>query len=204
MRMKQLLENEVKVMKELYQFFHRKVSNDYVFAVLTVFIALFVLTIFYDGSLTNQALLVLCVGVLTYILVVYFYKMHRIQVVLNEDKELNQGAYRMIDTAVFSETHIYAYDHKQFKQMRYADVIVVAHMDNVFEKARPGYQGNHKVICRSQHDTIALFVRDEVIADQVMNFLATQNSHIRLENAPTKRQNITLQELQNWQVKGRF
>lgn len=191
-------------MKEVLCFFRKKMILDHAFYLGIGAVVLIVSTILYPRYAWIGRIMALSVLMILICLFLYLFKVIGVHVILAKADDIKNGDYKMIDKAVFTQENIYAYTYRQLRKMAYKDIVSVSHMENIFETARPGYRGNHKVICKSSDDVIALAVENGEIADRIMNFLASKNAQIILEHAPKQRVDVQLCDLANHQVKGRF
>ncbi|MBP3398900.1 MAG: hypothetical protein J6K75_03985 [Erysipelotrichaceae bacterium] len=121
-----------------------------------------------------------------------------------KENHINAAQCKIIENAAFNEEMVYAYSFQQMTALPYTDITVVRHVQNIHEKTRPGYKGNHKVVLMSKFDKILIPVKNEEIAEIIMNFIKTKNPAVEFQHKQSTYTPTHLSDLQNWSVDGRF
>ncbi len=191
-------------MKEAIRFFRRKIGVSYIFNMIIAVMVLVISIALYHTYLIAQIALY---GSVIYFLIPFVLYMKKSQMLNSffiQADDLNDGEYKTIDTSVLTQKHIYSYSLDQMVKMDYQDIVSAQHVGNIFEIARPGYRGNHKVIIKSDSQIIQMNVQNAEIADKILNFIATKNPSVLLENHRKEITKVQFHDLENWQVKGRF
>ncbi|MCI8541619.1 MAG: hypothetical protein HFE67_08955 [Erysipelotrichaceae bacterium] len=191
-------------MKEVNRFFKQKICIPYIFNIviglIVMAISLMFLKTYYLAWLT-------LLGGFAYFLIpllVYMKNLHKLKKFFANEEERTISEYKMIDTSVLTAQCIYSYSLDRMTKMNYQNILTVQHIDNIFEKARPGYRGNHKIVIKDSTQVIQITVQNEAIAETIMNFIATKNPDVTLLNFHKEISKVYLNDLQNWQVSSRF
>ena len=137
-------------MKEMIRFYRRKMCTSYSFNLVIATLVIAVSALFYQTYTVAQ--ITLFAGIVYFLIpfVLYMRKLHMLKSFFQSETDLDAGDYKIIDNAVFTAEHVYAYSMDQMVKMQYGDIISVQHVDNIFEVARPGYEGNHKVVLKDK------------------------------------------------------
>lgn len=191
-------------MEEVMRFFIKKMCINYIFHLVIAFIIVVLSAALYHVHVVAR---ITFYGGIVYFMipfVLYIKKLNLLKHFFETAEDLNQRDYKMIDTSVLTQENIYSYSFDQLVKMNYRDIQSVQHVDNIFEVARPGYRGNHKVIIKDGEQVIQMNVTNEKIAEKIMNFIATKNANVNLMNCHKETESVQLDALENWQVSGRF
>ena len=88
--------------------------------------------------------------------------------------------------------------------LSYDSMELARHNYNVYEQVRPGYTGHHKVVLQSGDIQILISVENKEIAEKILNFIQTKNPAVTFCHKTSPFTPVKLEELENWEVKGRF
>lgn len=112
--------------------------------------------------------------------------------------------YRIVENTIFLNDCLVSFSFNVPVKISYKDIILVRHDPNIFEKTRPGYQGNHKIFIKANGQEVLIPVKDESIAQKIMNFLETKNANIQFQHKTISFEETQLSDLDNYSVKTRF
>lgn len=190
-------------MENIIRYLKKVALENYVFSLAISIVVIIMSLVLSLSTVFGKALFVL--GVIWFIVffILYLKKVTKINQFFKEETD-HIDDYKTVDTSVFTDQVIYAYSLDQFVKMNYDDIVSVNHVANIWEKTRPGYKGNHKIILKDSTNTIQIRVENEEIANIIMNFIFTKNNRVTLMHAPKKTEDIHLSDLDGWQVSGRF
>lgn len=118
---------------------------------------------------------------------------------------IKESEYKIIDNTIFTENTVYSYTFNRFIALPYSKIKKVTHKDNIFEKVRQPYKGNHSITVETGNDKeiIVLKIEDKEKAAKVVNFIASRNHDIETYGIDTIKETY-LSDLDNWQVNSRF
>lgn len=119
-----------------------------------------------------------------------------------EDEDTSD--YRIVENTILLSNCLVSFSFNVPVKISYHDITLVRHDPNVFEKARPGYKGNHKLFIKANEKEILIPIEDEETAQKIMNFFETKNPKIQFQHKTEKFKETQLMDLQNYSVKSRF
>lgn len=189
-------------MEDIKKNFSRIVLDKYRFWLL-VLIILVVFCFIVNALIGNSYLayfIRLLITLLVVVLVLWFKDYAKMS---NFVKTINCKEYRIIDNTVLSDDRIYSYSFSKFISIGYDEIISVSHNDNIFEKVRKPYKGNHSITIKTDCDVIVVKISDALKAGKVINYLAGKNSNIKIYGI-SDREDVLLSDLDNWHVDNRF
>ena len=124
-----------------------------------------------------------------------------------KDHPVTGKVIRTIENAVFTENEVMAYIVGRYGRLYsfpYESIDLARHNYNVYEQVRPGYRGHHKVVLQAGEAQIPISVENAEIAETILNFIQTKNPTVTFYHKTSQFHPVQLEELDNWEVKGRF
>ncbi|MGN1054534.1 MAG: hypothetical protein ACI4P1_04575 [Erysipelotrichaceae bacterium] len=146
--------------------------------------------------------LIFLLMILGIVALMWFMDMKKMHEFINNIKE---SEYKIVDNTIFTEDRLYSYTFNRFITLPYSRIKRVTHKDNIFEKVRQPYKGNHSVTVETgvDEEIVVLKVEDKEKATKVVNFITTKNHNIEAYGIDIRKETY-LSDLDNWQVNSRF
>ena len=148
-------------------------------------------------------MLPLSIGMMLFVVYGYFEGVIKAKNTIGKYKyDLTNAKY--IENAIFTEDTVFAYNFRKMNVIDYKNIMIAKYNENIHEKIRPGYVGNHKVVIQSRLYNIVIPVENAEIADTILNFLYTKNPEITFYNKSDTFKKVMLSDLENWKVKTKY
>ena len=173
---------------------------------LSISLVIFVLTLIFTPSVLLQFIRILSFIKLSAEILHLTMKHFKISRFLNAHP-VTGNIIRTIENAVFMEDGVMAYIVGRYGTLyyfTYDSITLARHNYNVYEQVRPGYRGHHKVVLQSGDAQILISVENAEIAETILNFIQTKNPKVTFHHKSSQFHPVKLEELENWEVKGRF
>ena len=191
-------------MKMINKTFRTIILDKYRFYLIILAVLSIVFLLLYLSSNSQITLCFLLLVQITFIIAIVIWVLDTVKM-LTFTRQINEKEFRIIDNTVFTENNVYSYSYGKYIVISYDKIKEVIHNDNIFEKVRHPYKGNHGVTIKTGDNDkiIVLRVDNEEKASKISGLIITKNTKVKTYNI-NKLKDIHLSDLDNWQVKSRF
>ena len=159
----------------MLKYLTKYILHDYIFN-LAITLVMFVVSLFLPYK-AFCVMLPLSIGMALFVVYGFFEGVAKAKKIINKYNPDLEGA-KYIENAIFTKDTVFGYNFRTMNAVRYENIMIAKYNENIHEKTRPGYKGNHKVVIQSKLCNIVIPVENEEIADTILNFIYTQNSDI--------------------------
>lgn len=191
-------------MDEIKKLMNKTMLNTYVFNLVLGLVLVIITALFSNQGVLAKLAFGISVAYCGLFLSLYGGKAALLQKFYKTLETEDTTQLKVVENSVLLNKSLVSFSFNIPVLIQYKDITLVRNEDNVFEKARPGYKGNHKIYIKAQDKEALIPVSDGQIANKILNFLQTQNSSIQFQNKTTEFEETELSSLDNYKVSGRF